>query len=202
MSKLIYLAERKPGFSDEGFVARWRQHGALAMSLPMGTNFKRYIQASVVRPAPAAGASDAYDAVGVLWMYEDGHLSAPTAQHIEDTAILAADELETFAYPIAPVCMAVDETVLKEGEAPVTAYAFFKDPARARRFAERAAVQDGPQRVALNVKSPAIGRDLRLAYEAIVEVSARDAAALGAVELGAADLAVVARDAVLLPKPA
>jgi hypothetical protein len=202
MSKIMYLAERKPGFSDEGFVARWRQHGALAMSLPMWSNSKRYVQASVVRPAPVAEASDAYDCVGVLWMHEDGHLSEPTAQHLQDVQTLAVDELETFAYPIAPVCMAVDETVLKAGDAPFTAYAFFKDAGGARRFAVQAAARDAARRVALNVKSPGIGRNLLLPYEAIVEVSAKDQVALGGVGLGAADLAVVAHDVVLWPRPA
>jgi hypothetical protein len=202
MSKIMYLAERKPGFSDEGFVARWRQHGALAMSLPMGKDFKRYIQASVLRPAPAPGASDAYDAVGVLWMHEGGHLKAPTPQHVKDVETLAVDELETFAYPIAPVCMAVDETVLKAGEAPVTAYAFFNDAAKARRFAEGAAESRATRRVALNVKAAAPGIELKLPYEAIVEVSADQPPALADLNLAAADLAVVARDAVLFPRPA
>jgi hypothetical protein len=202
MSKIMYLAERKPGFSDEGFVARWRQHGALAMSLPMAGNFERYIQASVLRPAPVAGASDLYDAVGVLWMYEDGHLKDPTPSHLQDVDTLAVDELETFAYPIAPVCMAVDETVLKAGEAPVTAYAFFNDGGAARRFAEQAAQDRATRRVALNVKAAAVGGDLKLPYQAIVEVSADAAPALSALDLGAADLAVVARDAVLWPRPA
>ena len=113
--KAIYLAERKPGFSDEAFVARWRQHAALAMSLSIWRNTKRYIQASVVRPAPVAGASDAYDCVGVCWMHEVGQLSERTEQVQQDIETLAVDELETFAYPIAPVSMAVEETVPEGG---------------------------------------------------------------------------------------
>ena len=31
MLKLIYLARRKPGFTVDEFVRRWRKHGALGM---------------------------------------------------------------------------------------------------------------------------------------------------------------------------
>ena len=119
MPKIVYIAERKPGFSEEEFVARWRQHGALSMSLPMWSNTERYVQASVVHPAPVAGASSAYDAVGVCWFYSDGQLGERSAEQLEEVRILAADELETFAQPIAPVCIAAVETVLKAGEGPV-----------------------------------------------------------------------------------
>ena len=202
MPKIIYLAERKPGFSDEEFVARWRQHGALAMSLSIWSNTKRYIQASVVHPASVPGASDAFDCVGVCWMYEVGQLGEMTAQQMEDAQTLAVDELETFAYPIAPICMAVDETVLKAGEAPITAYAFFNDAAGARQLAEQAASMDATRRVALNIKSPGIGLGLNLPYQAVVEVSAMDQMALSGLDLAAADVAVVAHDAVIWPKSA
>ena len=40
--KLMYLAKRKPDFpSQEAFRPRWRQHGALAMSLPSWTRDRR-----------------------------------------------------------------------------------------------------------------------------------------------------------------
>jgi hypothetical protein len=206
LAKIMYIAKRKPGFTPEAFTARWRQHGALAMSHPMWRNSERYVQASVMQPAPMAGASDEYDAVGALWLYDDAPLVLPNEEHLEYVAMMARDEEETFAHYIGPVCMAVDEEVLKDGaNGPVTAYAFFDDAQAARRFA-KAAAEAETGRVALNTRSKDAPRELLLTAQAIVEVSANDEATLArALEgpgLARADLAVVARDAVLWPKAA
>ena len=58
MLKLMYLAKRKPGFTTDQFVCRWRMHGATAMAQPLWRHALGYIQAEPIRPAPIAGASE------------------------------------------------------------------------------------------------------------------------------------------------
>lgn len=45
--KLIYLARRNPVLTREGFTAKWRQHGALGMSMPQWGNIRRYVHCDV-----------------------------------------------------------------------------------------------------------------------------------------------------------
>src|SRR5437016_5068498 len=70
-TKLIYLAKRKSGFTPMQFAARWRRHGALAMSLPMWRYMSGYAQADVLHPSPVPGTSEDYDGVGLLWAPSD-----------------------------------------------------------------------------------------------------------------------------------
>jgi hypothetical protein len=115
--KLIYLTARHPSLAPPQFVARWRAHGALGMSLPRWRNIARYVHCDVLHDAPANAALDAgYDGVGLIW-----HRSpAARRAHLADTSSreqMEQDELATFARPIGEVCVVTAETVL---EAPRT----------------------------------------------------------------------------------
>lgn len=65
--KLIYLAQRRPDLSREGFVTLWRQHGALGMSRPRWKNIARYAHCDVLDAgADIPGISNDYDGVGLI----------------------------------------------------------------------------------------------------------------------------------------
>ena len=201
MNKLIYLARRNPGLSRERFVARWRKHGALAMSLGLWRHMAGYVQASVLHPAPIRGASVDYDAVGVLW-YKDDALKDPVAADAPDMQVMAQDEPQTFSALVRPGSLVGEEEVLKtSGSGRSTAYLFFNDVAEARAAAEEATASHATHRVAITLAWPIAERGLP--YRAVVDVSAEDVAGLKALfgadglsQIGA-ELAVVARDAVL-----
>jgi hypothetical protein len=198
MGKVLYIAKRHPAFTPDGFTARWRKHGALAMSLPLWRRMHAYVQASVIDPAGIAGASRDYDAIGVLWTVD----TPMAGTDLDDVATLARDELETFSGYVGPGTQPLDETVLKhDGPGRTTAYLFFSDAQAARRVAETAAASAEADRVALNLPTP--GANRAMPYEAIVEIAARDTGGLksalgpsGAAPAGV-ELALVAREAIL-----
>lgn len=110
--KLIYLARRNPALSRRAFVARWRQHGALGMSLPRWRNVARYVHCDVPDlPPPTPGVDSSHDGIGIVW-----HRSpAARAAHLADTSSrlqMEQDELETFARPIVETCLLARENVL------------------------------------------------------------------------------------------
>ena len=80
MLKFMYLAKRKPTLSPEAFTARWRQHGALAMSLSFWRNMLLYVQADPIRPAPIPSASGDYDAVAITKAQDDSLFTNPSAE--------------------------------------------------------------------------------------------------------------------------
>lgn len=111
--KLVYLAKRNPALSREAFIARWRQHGALGMSLPRWRNIVRYVHCDVLPGSGAApGLAQQYDGVGIVW-----HRSvAARAAHLADTRSREAmerDELETFAEPVGSSCVLTRESVVQ-----------------------------------------------------------------------------------------
>jgi len=205
--KLIYLARRKPGFSFDDFVRRWRLHGARGMQQSIWRHALGYVQAEPIRPAPIAGASDAFDAVAYLMLGDEAFAHRTELDAAESRAI-AADELETFAAPIPTSSLWVDEERLRNGDlGGATAFLFFADGARAREVATRAGSASGLSRIVLNARrddAPLGPGANTLPYQAIVELSACDigtlAAAVGSVGsrlLAESDVAVVAREAVL-----
>jgi hypothetical protein len=110
--KLIYLTKRHPTLSREAFTRRWRQHGALGMSLPRWRNIARYVHCDVLRPqTPTADLDSGYDGVGLIW-----HRSPQArAAHVADTSsrlTMERDEAETFALPIVNSCLLAREVVL------------------------------------------------------------------------------------------
>jgi hypothetical protein len=125
--KLIYLARRNPDLTAEGFVERWRRHGALGMSLPRWRNIWRYVHCDVLVPSiDVPGLTPGYDGVGLIW-----HRSSATRRaHREDTgsqAIMEADELDTFAELVRNFCALYEEqTLVDDGaDAPVKLFRFF-----------------------------------------------------------------------------
>lgn len=203
LGKHIYLAKRKPGFTRDQFVARWRQHGALAMSKPFFQHNILYMQAEPIPSLAMPGVTEDYDAIGYIM----GHPHTRTASEDAQLEAMAKDELETFSGLIVPVILTVHETILKAGAmGGVTAFLFSKDPARAATLAERYRAS-GAERVILNVSRtdiPAGEMSSLIPYRAVVEVSAADLDRLKAV-LGSsdaapwrgADLAVITRECVM-----
>lgn len=106
--KLIYLARRNPALDAASFVPRWRQHGALGMSMARWKNVWRYVHCDVLR---VDGGADVHDGVGIVW-----HRSAEARRaHREDRRaqqMMERDELETFAQLVRRFCALYRETVL------------------------------------------------------------------------------------------
>lgn len=207
MLKLIYLAKRKPGFTFDDFVRRWRMHGARGMEQPMWRHALGYVQAEPIRPVPIAGASEEFDAVA-CFMLRDETFAEMGEEDAAGAKTMAEDELETFSAPIPTVWLWVDEERLQDGElGGVTAYLFFANATRAREIAERARTAGALNRIILNRRrddGPLGPEANTLPYEAVVELSAADvptlAAAVGSAGDGLfskADVALVTREAVL-----
>jgi hypothetical protein len=202
--KFIYYAKRKPSWTAETFPPRWRQHGALAMSMPSWRNMLLYIQADAVRPPPLVGLSSDFDGFCYAFTRSQGLFNPGSPEDQANTQRVLNDELETFEGPIRPVLLFVDEEVLIEGPpGGVTAGLAFNDPARAAAVANHYAGRPGSARVVLNrVREDMSIVALSVPYRAVVEIAAADEQALVSV-LGAegrwreADVAVVARENVL-----
>lgn len=202
MIKLIYLAKRKPGFTFDEFVCRWRQHGALGMSQPLWRFALGYVQAEPIKPTPIAGASDDYDAVA-CYMVTDDMFTRMTDDDLPGAMAMAEDELETFSGPIPDVSLWVREEHIKAGElGGTTAFLFCAAESTARSIGTRARNVAGLNRVILNLRDDNTGGPgaNALPYSAVVELSANNVLDLetAAKELLVnADLAVVTREAVL-----
>lgn len=205
MLKLIYLANRKPGFSFDEFVCRWRKHGALGMSQPLWRFALGYVQAEPILPSPIPGTAEEFDAVA-CYMVRDEMFSEMDEDDIPGAMAMAGDELETFSSPIPGVSLWVSEEHIKAGElGGITAFLFFDDDDAARATALRARDIDSLQRITLNLRddNARMGGMNTLPYAAIVELSAASVSALAEAVSGhdglisAASVAVVTREAVL-----
>jgi hypothetical protein len=206
MLKLIYLARRKPGFTFDEFIRRWRMHGATAMATPLWRYALGYVQAEPILPSPVPGASDAFDAIA-CYMVADGMFTGMTEEDMAPAAKIAEDELETFSAPIPSTSLWVQEEAIKRGElGGITAFLFFADASTARETAERARDFDSLDRIILNLRDDdSLGPEANtLPYEAVVELSAASVPTLAAAIaadggdlLPASDLAVVTREAVM-----
>jgi EthD domain len=206
MLKLIYLARRKPGFTVDEFVRRWRMHGAKAMAMPLWRYALGYVQAEPIRPAPVRGASEEFDAIA-CYTVRDDMFTGMTDEDIAGAAGIVEDELETFSGPISAVSLWVSEEQIKSGEpGGVTAFMFFKNAETARAMAQRACDAGDCNRITLNVRDDSVfgAQGNTLSYEAIVELSCCSTPALlTAVEANGqglqvtSDLCVVTREAVL-----
>jgi hypothetical protein len=145
--KLIYLARRHPALTREAFTPRWRQHGALGMSRPRWRNIARYVHGDVID-------RDDRDGLGLIW-----HRSrAARSAHLADTDSrlqMEQDENETFAEPIANVCLLAREYVLRGPPAMTVSSTGRADP-------------DGPVKLTrfLQTHAPADATDLRLRLDA------------------------------------
>ena len=207
MLKLMYLAKRNPSYtSQEAFRPRWRQHGALAMSLPTWTTGRRYVHADALAPSAAAPAHE-YDGVGVMWPdpKEGIFREAPTPDTIETGRILLEDEMKAFAGPVMPLAVLTEEEILKTGGMmDATAYLWFYDRDKAERAAAKFTkliTPHAPKRVSISrvIDKPLSEKPLNT-YKAIVEIAARDRKELDAMLMAVtanADLVVVARECLL-----
>ncbi|TXS96168.1 EthD domain-containing protein [Parahaliea maris] len=204
MLKLMYLARRKPGFTVDDFIRRWRKHGALGMEQPLWRYTLGYVQAEPIRPAPVAAASQDYDAIA-SFMVDSDMFAGMTEEDMAGSARMAEDEAETFAEPIPGVSLWVQEEVIKPGEpGGVSAYLFFNSRQDAENIAEVARERATHlNRIVLNLRDDeSLGPAMNtLPYAAILDLGASDLSSLrGALadDLAvAANLAVVTRDAVL-----
>ena len=113
--KLIYFAERLPGFDRDGFIERWRRHARLGMSMPRWKNIHRYVHCDAVE-TPEFGLPVAWcDGVAMVWYRsEEARLN-----HLSDRSagpIMRRDERETFARPVREVSVLTDEHVFQAPE--------------------------------------------------------------------------------------
>lgn len=205
MMKLIYLAQKKPGFSRDAFLARWRRHGALGMAQPMWRHTIAYIQAEPIQPALVPGLSEDYDAIATFCL-GDNMFADLGATDAEGSRIMAADELETFATPIPEVSLWVTEEAIKLGDlGGFGAYLFYRDATAAAAAATVAASDPRSTRVFLNHRNDNLlgERANTLPYSAIVEFATasldelRDLLTAEREVFCAADVAVATREAVL-----
>jgi hypothetical protein len=204
--KVMYLAKRNSTFaSPEAFRPRWRQHGALAMSLPSWEGTKRYVHADVQSSSPA-GRAHAFDGVGVVWLSGLNAGADQAQDSTEDGAILLKDELVAFDGPVLPRAFIVEEKTLKAGNAAdFVAYLFFDTAADAERAAATfAGMANAPERVVFDkVADYAPSPNPIYSYKGIVEVGARqrkdlDAALVAAQKAGVKPaLEVVTRECLL-----
>lgn len=150
--KLMYLARRNPALSAQQFTPRWRQHGALGMSMPRWKNIWRYVHCDVL---PESGND--YDGVGIVW-----HKSPETRRaHREDTssqATMEADERQTFDQLVVNFCaLMAEHTVLPP---TVTAKAKLIRFARSEDATPGALLQDSAAH-AERLLNGALGKSLR-----------------------------------------
>ena len=112
-AKYVYLARRHPTLDRQAFTRRWRQHGALGMSLPRWVNVWRYVHCDVLDsdwPGIAAG----YDGIGIIWYRSMAARGAHVGDHASQ-ATMEADEAETFCEPVANFGVLCAEQVLLDG---------------------------------------------------------------------------------------
>jgi hypothetical protein len=111
--KLMYLARRNAALSREQFTPRWRQHGALGMSMPRWKNIWRYVHCDVL---PESGGD--HDGVGIVW-----HKSPESRRaHRQDTSsqsTMEADETQTFDQLVVNFCALMEEVTVLEPQRSV-----------------------------------------------------------------------------------
>jgi hypothetical protein len=210
MFKFLYLANRKPDFTTEAFISRWRQHGALAMSLPFWQRFFFYMQADVVRPIPIPGASNEYDGVSYMLAPDDSLFANPSAEDTANVQILLEDETKTFRGPIPPMGLVVEERISKQGpRGGVTAYLFFHALDKAQSVADAFAKRKEIRRLIMNRVRDDLKatQELALDYKAVAEISANsieDLTSLLSADTASwrkAPLALITRESILWDKP-
>lgn len=116
--KLIYFAERNPNLDGVQFLARWRQHARLGMSMPRWKNIHRYVHCDAVEMPDLKLPVTWCDGVAIV-CYRD---EQSRLNHVSDKSagpVLKQDELETFARPVRKVAILTDEYVIKSGNGEV-----------------------------------------------------------------------------------
>jgi hypothetical protein len=116
--KVMYSAPLPEERSHEAFLPRWRQHGRLAMGLPMWQHMSRYKQCDVLTagecgltPAHLESMSvDAYGGVGMIWFRDAAALAAATSD--ADVPVMQRDEVEAFGRELGTNLVPTGEHVL------------------------------------------------------------------------------------------
>jgi hypothetical protein len=100
--KIIYLVQRKPGTNRDTFVRRWRQHGALGMSMARWRNVKRYAHCDIRGEVTSDGrfVNSAFDGIGMSQFRSMAHRADHAADTLAQQAMVA-DEREAFAELVA-----------------------------------------------------------------------------------------------------
>jgi len=107
--KLVYVAQRHPRYSHEAFIRRWRQHGALGMSQARWRNVALYLHCDRIDGLAAPVPILECDGVAIVVYRSEQARQA----HIADEGArrtMKADELDTFAQPVANTSLLVRET--------------------------------------------------------------------------------------------
>lgn len=120
--KLIYLALRHPRFTPEAFIGRWREHAALGMRQPRWRNVALYLHCDPAEGMPAEAVPVHCDGVAVV-VYRS---EAARQAHIGDglaRQTMKADELATFAQPVARTSLLLRQEVRRPG--PLEAWRLF-----------------------------------------------------------------------------
>jgi hypothetical protein len=105
--KLIYFAERRAGLDHTGFVARWRQHAKLGMSMPRWRNVLRYAHCDSVDVKTGLPVACCDGVATVSYRSEESRLA-----HVSDKSAgpaMKQDEQETFARPVREVAVLTEE---------------------------------------------------------------------------------------------
>ena len=112
--KLIYVAHRHPRYSHEAFIRRWRQHGSLGMSQARWRNVALYLHCDQVEGLTRSLPILECDGVAIVVYRSEEARQA----HIADEGArrtMKADELDTFAQPVATTSLLVRETIERDG---------------------------------------------------------------------------------------
>jgi hypothetical protein len=112
--KLIYVAQRHPRYDHEQFIRRWRQHGSLGMSQARWRNVALYLHCDRIDGLTRSVPILECDGVAIVVYRSEQARQA----HIADEGarrIMKADELDTFAQPVATTSLLVHEEIERDG---------------------------------------------------------------------------------------
>ena len=112
--KLIYVAQAPGGVSQSHFTARWRQHAARGMRQARWRNVAVYLHCDPLPVELQCDPALATAGIAVVQYQSEANRLA----HIADEAArqtMKADELLTFAKPVARTALLLTEHILKAG---------------------------------------------------------------------------------------
>jgi hypothetical protein len=112
--KLIYVAQRHPRYTHEAFIRRWRQHAALGMSQARWRNVARYLHCDRVDGLPPSAPALDCDGVAIVVYRSEQAREAHIADEVARRT-MKADELDTFAQPVASTSLLVREEIERDG---------------------------------------------------------------------------------------
>ena len=106
--KLIYIAQRHMRYAPGEFTRRWRQHAALGMSQPRWRNVALYLHCDRIEGLPSGVPTIDCDGVAIVVYRSEAHRLAHIAAD-ESRRTMKADELDTFAHPVAQTALLTQE---------------------------------------------------------------------------------------------